>query len=274
MKSNKIYIVFAFLFASLATTACFDDQGFDILWDGLEIEFQDASLPSNGPLISNLRLNDDQVDSYNIRVNVVGAQQTAPITVNFVVDETSTAIEGVHYRLAANSVTIPAGESFAVVPLEVLTGNISPAEAPNLVLRITDTGGIKLSPRYNTVTHRLRSSCPSDLVGTYNTVNVGTGGTINSQVEITRVAGTTDRYLLSDITGGVYRLYYGDDDNPGEIVDFCNTLSLTDQPDVVYGDDLFNGTGTVNPDGTMTLSWSNGYGDYGVTTFTRAPEED
>ena len=140
MKRNKLYIFLAMLVATLTTTACFDDQGYDTLYDGNQVEFNDANLP-NGLTQSYVRRNPTQTDVLNVQINRVSTTGTSAVTVNVDADPTSTAVEGVHYRLDSKSITIGAGEFIATLPVTVLTGNIDPSETPDLVLNITSATG-------------------------------------------------------------------------------------------------------------------------------------
>ena len=53
-----------------------------------------------------------------------------------IVDEGSNAIEGKHYRLASNSITIPAGELATEVKVQGLYDNIEPTDSLGFVLRL------------------------------------------------------------------------------------------------------------------------------------------
>src|SRR5690606_6104722 len=149
----------------------------------------------------------------------------------------------------------------------ILTENLAANESPDLVLNIIDAGDVKISANYGSVTLQIRLACASDLAGAYRTVTVGTGGTLNYQVIITEIEPLT--YRISDITGGLYSLGYGEDDNPAVFTDLCGELTVFDQPDVVFGNDKFNGTGRVNSDGTIVISWSNENEISGTTTLTK-----
>jgi hypothetical protein len=74
---------------------------------------------------------------------------------------------------------------------------------------------------------------------------------------------------MSDVTGGLYINCYGASDNPGQITTDLFDISMVDQPDVVYGGDIFNGSGSLDCDGNLVITWSNGFGDAGTSTFTR-----
>jgi len=96
---------------------------------------------------------------------------------------------------------------------------------------------------------------------------------LDYSVELTSGDNATE-FIISDITGGLYVLGYGDEDNAVTVnIDFDNQeLAVVDQPDTTYGGDFFNGEGsyTLGDDGLVDefeLTWSNGWGDAGETTF-------
>ncbi|MDN3688220.1 DUF4843 domain-containing protein [Cyclobacterium jeungdonense] len=271
--ATKLKTVGFFLLLGMAfwISSCMDESGFNIVWEGREVEFDDASRPNNSIQKIMTKTNDNQVDQEFVRVNLVGAQVDQPVPVLLGVDPTSTAVEGVHYRLEDREVTIPANSSFVDVPLEILTGNLATDEMPDLTLTILDAGETKISTNYFQLTIEIRLSCPSDLEGVYNTVTVGTGGTVNYEVTITELEPFT--YRISDITGGVYSQVFGAEDNPAVFTELCGEITITDQPDLVFGEDTFNGTGSVNEDGTIRISWRTEESEEsGVTTLTRVVE--
>jgi hypothetical protein len=254
---------------SLCISGCMEDSGFKILWEGREVEFEAASLPDR--TITEVVFQDNSQNNQNdltqLRINLVGAPINEEITLSIGVDPSSTAVQGVHYRLERTDITIEPHASFVDFPIEILTENLATDETPDLVLNIIEAGNVKVSTNYGSVTLQIRLACASDLAGTYRTVNVGTGGTLNYQVTITEIEPLT--YRISDITGGLYSLGYGAEDNPAVFTDLCGELSIFDQPDLVFGNDKFNGTGRVNADGTMVISWRNENEESGVTTLTR-----
>ncbi|UCS93421.1 DUF4843 domain-containing protein [Echinicola marina] len=279
-KSKYIYLLVALV--SFMATSCFDDPGLDTVWSGVEIEFNDANLP-NG-YTENFEKeegNTDQTDMGKIQVNLVGAAGTSDLTVQVEADPSSTAIQGVHYNLPSNTVTIPAGEVTATLMVEVLIGNIGLEETPDLVLKITDASGAKISANYGELTYKMRMVCASQLEGTYSVfwetliLGDGSGGasqtltnyTFNNTIDIAEVG--TGVYQLSDMTFGLYPNGYGDSGATGRISDNCNDItgdaSNTDQ----YGDP-FTISGTADPiNGTIRIVWSNTYGDGGTVVLTK-----
>ncbi len=261
------YMILVLLFG--LHSSCMEESGFTILWEGMEVEFEEASRPNATITRIFTKDSDNQVDETTVRINLVGAHVDRPIELLIGADPESTAIPGVHYTLATDRYTISPNTSFIDVPIRVLTGNLGTDENPDLILTIIDAGDTKISANYKSVTIEIRLACPSDLAGTYNTVNVGTGGTINYQVTITEIEPFT--YRISDITGGLYSQVYGAEDNPAIFTELCGVISVVDQPDVVFGGDVFNGTGTVDANGVIRITWSNGSEDSGTTTMTRVP---
>ncbi len=182
MKKFKLSYILTFLGIVAFTTSCFDDPGTDILLTNSFVEIQEATT-SGGTDIGKAynRLNDGIGKRDSIRVNLVGKQRSAPISVNFSVDASSTAVAGVHYNLiSTSSVSIPANESFGYIYFEVLADNIDVGENWKLKINLTgvDAADVKLSEKYKTFTRTMRIVCAFDrskFVGTYSVVEPGYG---------------------------------------------------------------------------------------------------
>jgi len=283
MKINKLYsILLLFLMGTMVS--CMEDSDFDKIWDGLEVEFDASTLP-NGVTQNFVRANNTQTDQANLQVNLVGAAQSTPVTVTVEVDPTSTAVQGVHYTLASNTVTIPAGQVIGQLPVTVLTGNIEPTETPNLVLKITSANGAKVSVNYSSLTFRIRVICPSNLVGTYNVfwrtliVGDGDGGadqtltnfTIAAAPRITLTSTATGVYTMSDMSFGLYPGIYSDTAPTGTFTDRCNNLIGASTNRDRYSDP-FTISGVSTPaDGKIVITWSNTWGDGGTVELTKVP---
>jgi len=270
MIKGMLHKVFGFalvLGLLLGITSCMEESGFTIVWEGLEVELAEASLPNGTIKKIVTKTTNNQIDQDKVRINLVGRQVNAPVEVELGVDPSSSAIAGVHYRLENNKFTIPANSSYVDVPLEILTSNLASNELPDLILKIIDAGETKISTNYHQVTIEIRLSCPSDLAGTYTTVTVGSFGTINYQVTITELEPFT--YRISDITGGVYSQLYGEDDNPAVFAELCGDITMADQADNVFDRAVFTGSGKLNADGTIRITWENEVAELSaVTTLT------
>lgn len=118
-------------------------------------------------------------------------------------------------------------------------------------------------------------NCEYEIEGTYTVTTTQTNpAACNGMTNTVEVAIIGEGlFTITDLTGGLYANCYGAFDNPGRIVGQCNGgngLQVIDQPDVVYGGDVFNGNGLINEDGSFTISWSNNYGDRGTSVHVPA----
>lgn len=269
------------LVATLTTTACFDDQGSDTLFGGNQVEFNAGNLP-NGLTSSFVRLTSAQTDNIDVQVNRVSTSGTGAITVTVEADPTSTAVEGVHYRLASKSITIPAGEFTAKLPVTVLTGNIDPTETPNLVLKMTSATGAEVSANYGKLTVAIRVICPSDLKGTYTVfwekLQTGDGAGGPNQTATNFVIAAADKVVITQVSAGLYQMddmsfgmypgLYNDANPVGRMRDNCSALTgLVSNIDQY--DDPFTISGVVNSAGKLKITWSNTYGDGGTVVLTK-----
>lgn len=112
MKINKLKNALVLLMLVGATgllTGCFEDE--DNTYQGpLQVEFKPVTRTVN-----------NGAGLQELRVQLIGPQQSQPITVSVSADESSTAQAGVHYNLVDNGqVTIPANSSFGAARVDVL----------------------------------------------------------------------------------------------------------------------------------------------------------
>lgn len=142
----------------------------------------------------------------------------------------------------------------------------------SVTITLTDVSGSNsvLADTFNELTVVFSDNdCPPITPGTYVTVtNSGTAPGLEYQVEITEIE--PGKYMVSDITMGLYALGYGSSDNPGVFTQSSCSLTIVadESPDVVFGGDFFFGSGTFNGSDQITLNWANNYGDNGSTTLT------
>lgn len=75
---------------------------------------------------------------------------------------------------------------------------------------------------------------------------------------------------MSDAFGGLEILWYSryglTFEVEGSFSDVCGNLSGTFNGAFGEGNEL---TGTVNPDGTLTIRWDNDFGDFGDAIYTK-----
>lgn len=207
-----------------------------------------------------------EANQFGVEIGVT-TSSTSDRTFTIEIDaDASTGVEGTHFNLDSKTITVKAGEFRGSVTLTPIFDAL-PTLGMDVVYNLVSEDLADFSIAGHSV--QVLKYCESELTGTYTAVSSGSiGDDYPYQVTITEGA-TNGVYTFSDITGGLYTDAYGASDQPAEVVDNCGVLVLDNQPDTVYGGDYFDGTGTVNGDGTLTLEWSNGYGDYGTSVFTK-----
>ena len=82
-----------------------------------------------------------------------------------IIDKGSNAIEGYHYRLGSNTITIPAGKTSTVVDVYGIYDNIEPADSLGFTLQLVMRDDLKwdLYPKSNRTKVVMYKSCPFDI---------------------------------------------------------------------------------------------------------------
>lgn len=126
MKSMRnIFLFFVAAFATSLFISC--DEEYITYSDAEYVMFSE-------PQSTNMVLADNEYFGVAVASTVAcGYDRTFGVEV---VDKGSNAIEGKHYRLLSNSVTIPAGELAAEVKVQGLYENIEPTDSLGFVLRL------------------------------------------------------------------------------------------------------------------------------------------
>jgi len=218
-----------------------------------------------------------QVEVSTVVVSVIGEAPSSDLNLTVSVAESSTAVQGLHYRLPSEQVTISAGEYSAELSYEILLdGFEGPDDVRNLNLTLGGAATEGVSPSDLTANVALGITCPipASVYGTYSVTTVDTNPAgcsgVTNEVTLTAVEESTTGIQITDITGGLYKNCYGAEDNPGQIIYNCGNITVSGIVDVVYGDDEFNGQGSYDlSNNTMVITWSNGFGDSGTSTFVK-----
>ena len=215
----------------------------------------------------------------NVDVQLVGPQIGNPVVVGF--ETSGSALEGRDYTISAdNSVTIAPNTSTTGFTISILNDAMFVEDTVVLVLTIISASegiseGIEGEDRKQLTITIVEDDCAIDwLVGTFDvtTTNTQPAGcnNVNNVVTITQVGENT--FAFTDVTGGLYKNCLNFSDNPGELILEGGMLRMINQPDQVVPpfNDVFNGEGTLETcDQTITLTWSNGFGDSGTSLYRR-----
>jgi|GEM_PF-6511834 hypothetical protein len=189
-----------------------------------------------------------QVERESVDVTLLGTASSSAIDLNVAVDaEASTAVEGVHYQLITESVSIPAGEFSAPIQFDIiLDGFESPTDLRTLVITISGAATEGVAAQNTSVEITLGYDCVSDIpLGTYVESLSGT------EVELTRTEDGV--YVLSQMNFRYYSPTY--EDIPGYFTDSCNQLELLGVPVSEAFDIAWIGSGTYNPeDGSLSFT--------------------
>lgn len=149
----------------------------------------------------------------NVPVLLLGGMTGLPVesdvTVSYSVDPSSTATEGLEFSFvnAGGSVVLPAGGTFANIPLSINTANLEagPEVTPKvLVLNIdtaTSTDNVLVAQQFKQIVITINGLCFSDLEGNYGLVvsYPATGAVYNMPGEI--LEEVADGMYLTNSTG-------------------------------------------------------------------------
>lgn len=191
------YLVVALVI--LGTSSCdalLDDEVTDYGNTPVLVQFLEQSETANF-----IQTPENPVYTYEVPVTLIGGKNQPideSVEVTVAVASESTAQEGVEFNLVDNTVTIPAGEMTANVPIEVLSENLDAFDPKTLVLEITSSS-LTISEA-STTNIVLQAACQLNMdsfIGTYTAVQSGILGEGTYDVEVT--AGPEPNTLL--ITG-------------------------------------------------------------------------
>ncbi len=150
MKANRLLFITFGLFFTMSS--CFDDPGVDAIFSETFVEL-DAAGTASGEREYVYERQDDGVNvSSGFQVLLSSVPLDQAVTVNFQIDESSTATEGTHFVVTSNTVTIPAGENIAELPIDIIDDNIGPDQELDIDITITSSS-IDVSSNLSSATH-------------------------------------------------------------------------------------------------------------------------
>ena len=167
---------------------------------------------------------------------IVNSSEDVTLTIGVDADNT-TAIEGVHYTINSNTLTLTKSNNYiATLPVSIITDGIEPPleVAPILTLEFTDANGTNVIPSGKSTTLTIIYQCFADLSGTYLVTNDYCPDSLNQNMTtITQNSdgswrfGTADGYWLDSCTGNAGLF------NGGNVVELCGEILPTGNLD--YG---------------------------------------
>jgi len=154
------------------------------------------------------------------------------VTVTIAADESSTAVEGVHYRIDEASFTLVPGQRFIGLysGITMLTEGIETPldKSPILVLKVSAVSGDnKVVASGKTLPVTLNYACPSDLAGDYIVTVIRDGAVITPYSAVTIKMTDVGTYRTSEVGHWSQATLGG---NPGfTFTDVCGVLSVPNQ---------------------------------------------
>ena len=102
---------------------------------------------------------DEGAGTVTTNVQLIGPQRDSALPVTFVVDDSSTAVEGTHYTLNSTSASIPANSSAVEVSVEVLDNDADDDDTNyELFLSLQDSDGAEAAANLRTFVLTIRGT--------------------------------------------------------------------------------------------------------------------
>jgi len=167
-KLNRLFI----FFVSISFISCVEDSALSDQFDDGPNLVGFVSAATNASVVA-----DGSEQNFLLTINLTGPtsmDMSGDISVTVEIDESTTAVEGVHYRLPSKELMLSENTNYiGNLPLTVITDGIAPplAANPKLILNITEISSDSVVPNgrtYQTVI-TLEYLCFSILSGKYST---------------------------------------------------------------------------------------------------------
>ncbi len=249
---NILKLITLTLVSGVILTGCFDESGQEITFSGEGSQaFVGLDAASGTDTFTFLRANDGSEPSAGFYVTSSSADA---VNVTIAIDESSTAIEGLHYNIASTSVSIAAGAYTAELPITVLPDNIEAGEQWTIIVNITDAD-VSINENFGSATHTIQISCPPNIPeGTYLTSfptaaedpdACETGFAYEDHEVTVTYDASTETYTISDADIGYFS---GDYEAPTKFINICDNLDIIGDSAAPFGIS-FVGSGIFIPEG-------------------------
>lgn len=168
MKTFKYILICMLSFASL--TSCIVDDTEPSLANGAGPNL--AGFAQKSMSIAGISNGNEYANLINMEVKgPTFKEMTEDVTVTIAVDPSSTAIEGVHFKITSKTLTLSASNNYlGQIPITLLTKGITAplAVAPVLKLKVTNATGTNVVANGMLMTVNFNYLCFSNLAGMYS----------------------------------------------------------------------------------------------------------
>lgn len=257
---NLKYLFLLFAFTSFLFTSCVDQEtDYEANGDGPNlVTFSDIRT-------SFTKVADGSEQDFKLKVKLVGPtfmDVKEDITYTVSVDPSSTALEGVHFKLKNPTLKLNAANNhLGLFEFTMLTAGIQTplAKAPVLVLKISKAeGSSSVVASGKTLAITLNYACPSELAGDYDVTLTRTNFdgvvTVYNYTETIYKTGV-GTYRTSVV--GHYLTGLGAGTEGYTFTDVCRVISVPEQNLNNYYSNIVRGTdlGSVNADGSLHIMY-------------------
>lgn len=148
--NRQLAVAAGLLGLALLLTGCFDETRPTFDEDLLQFETDIGSTQVERTVT--LGINQEEAFDEFIAIQLSGRTQESAINVAIALSEATTAVEGEHFELLDQEVTIPAGEHFQDLEVRIYPDNFEPGEAVDIVPRITEDSDLSVMVNYSEYT--------------------------------------------------------------------------------------------------------------------------
>jgi len=264
---KKLKLIILFLLSVALFNSCLIDNETDLDQNG-----EGPSLVGFEATSSTIASIADGLEyTFEFKMKIVGPNSmnlTNDITASIGYDASSTAVEGTHFRIEDESITLTKANNYlGIIKVTMLTDGIETPleEAPILKLKVMDVSGeTNVLPNGKTLNVTMSYACPSFLEGEYSVTMIRDGGAPVYWTEYITETGVGE--YRTQRVGHWANLGVG---TPGfTFYDVCNVITVPGQNLVDYYSNWVEGTmpGSVDPETgiihivySITSSWSSVY---------------
>jgi len=152
MKLTNITKLFFVIIVAATITSC-------DLFEKADNSYQGPPKVEFTPLSDLVQLGPEEKATVTVTAQLIGEQRSAALEFGVeVVDSLTTAVEGDHYSLPSNTVTIPADSSSANYAINVMGNKLSPDQTVKLAIELQAADNVEPAQNLKTYTLTLQGA--------------------------------------------------------------------------------------------------------------------